>query len=235
MCQILVIGDDETVQSSLQRLFEPEGYSVQIAATVNEGLDLFRTAPPSVLLLDLLLLNSSEPEAFQQIQQLSFPIPLIVLGGASITERIHFLGLGADDFVSKPFSGRELIARVRAAIRRSIGSRSPEVFAFGDIRVDFFKMELSCRGTPVSLTSQEFRVLKFMIQNAGRVISRQELLNDVWGYQNYPVTRTVDNCIMKLRHKLEQEPAFPVHFLTIHGVGYKFVLHEEKNRFNRTQ
>ncbi len=223
MRQILVLGDDETVRSSLQLLFESEGYSVQVAASISQGLELFRATPPSVLLLDLLLLDFSEPQAFHQVQQFAFPTPVIVLGRSSVMERIRFLELGADDYVTKPFSERELLARVRAAIRRSMCAVESDVFAFGDVAVNFCKMELRRRGSLVSLTSREFKVLKFMVQNPGRALSRQELLNEVWGYQNYPTTRTVDNCIMKLRQKLERDPSCPQYFLTVHGVGYRFV------------
>jgi DNA-binding response OmpR family regulator len=226
MLQILVLGNDEAVQSSLQVLFESEGYGVQVAASISEGVELFRADPPNVLLLDLRLLEYSEPEAFHQVQQLAFPTPVIVLGRSSLMERIRFLELGADDYVTKPFSERELLARVRAAIRRSMCTPGPDVFAFGDVTVNFCTMELQRQGNLVSLTSREFNVLKFMLQNAGRAISRQELLNEVWGYQNYPETRTVDNCIMKLRQKLERDPSYPLYFRTVHGVGYKFVVHE---------
>jgi len=226
MRQILVLGDDTTVQSSLQLLFESEGYSVQIAASISQGLELFRATPPSVLLFDLLVLDCSEPQAFHQVQQLAFPTPVIVLGRSSVTERVRFLELGADDYVIKPFSERELLARVRAAIRRSMCTVESDVFAFGDITVSFCKVELRRQGSLVPLTSREFRVLKFMIENRGRVLSRQELLNEVWGYQNYPTTRTVDNCIMKLRQKLERDPSDPRYFQTVHGIGYRFEPHE---------
>jgi DNA-binding response OmpR family regulator len=220
MRQILVLGDDETVRSSLQLLFESEGYSVQVAPSISKGLELFRATPPSVLLLDLL--DYSEPQAFHQVHQLAFPTPVIVLGKSPVTERVRLLELGADDYVTKPFSERELLARVRAAIRRSVCTVELDVFAFGDITVSFYKVELRRHGSLVALTSREFRVLKFMIKNPGRALSRQELLNEVWGYQNYPTTRTVDNCIMKLRQKLETDPSYPQYFRTVHGIGYRF-------------
>ena len=223
MRQILVLGDDESVRSSLQLFFESEGYTVQLAASVSQGLEFFRATPPSVLLFDLLLLDRGAPDSFRQVQQLAFPTPVIVLGRPSIIDRIRFLELGADDYVTKPFSELELLARVRAAIRRSKGAAEWDVFAFGDIEVNFCKIELRRKGVAVSLTPQEFKVLKFMIQNAGRTISRQELLSQAWGYHNYPETRTVDNCIMKLRQKLEGNPSHPRYFRTVHRVGYKFV------------
>jgi len=131
--------------------------------------------------------------------------------------------LGADDYVTKPFSPRELLARVRAALRRTLRPQITERFSFGDVSIDFTKMEILREGRTIALTAQEFKTLKFMAQNAERVITRDELLNEVWGYHNYPSTRTVDNHILKLRQKLEKDPGNPVHFRTVHGVGYKFV------------
>jgi DNA-binding response OmpR family regulator len=138
-------------------------------------------------------------------------------------DKVLLLELGAHDYVTKPFSPRELLARVRTAMRRSSRTPLTETFSFGDVKVDFKKMELWREGNLVQLTSQEFKVLKFMIQNAERVLSREELLNHVWGYRNYPSTRTVDNHILRLRQKVEKDPANPVHFRTVHSAGYKFV------------
>ena len=152
--------------------------------------------------------------------------PVIILSAMTdVVDKVSLLELGADDYVTKPFSPRELLARVRGAIRRS--SRAPasvaEVFTFGEVAVDFTSMRLSREGQAIPATAQEFKILRFMTQNPDRVISREELLNAAWGYQNYPTTRTVDNHMLKLRQKLEKDPANPKHFCTVHGVGYKFV------------
>jgi DNA-binding response OmpR family regulator len=142
---------------------------------------------------------------------------------SDVSDKVLLLELGADDYVTKPFSPRELLARVRAALRRNVRPTIAEQFSFGEIIIDFPKMEIIREGQTIALTAQEFKTLKFMVHNPERVITRDELLNEVWGYHNYPSTRTVDNHILKLRQKLEKDPANPVHFRTVHGVGYKFV------------
>jgi DNA-binding response OmpR family regulator len=160
----------------------------------------------------------------REIKQQAPALPIIVLSATSdVSDKVLLLELGADDYVTKPFSPRELLARVRAALRRSTRSGTGDAVAFDGISVDFTKMEVIREGQSVALTAQEFKTLKFLVQNAERVITRDELLNEVWGYQNYPSTRTVDNHILKLRQKLEKDPANPVHFRTVHGIGYKFV------------
>jgi DNA-binding response OmpR family regulator len=174
--------------------------------------------------LDLRLPAMSGRDVCREIKQLAPALPVIVLSAASdVSDKVLLLELGADDYVTKPFSPRELLARVRAALRRTSRSATAEVNAFDGISVDFIRMEVTRDGQSIGLTAQEFKTLKFLLQNAERVISRDELLNEVWGYQNYPSTRTVDNHILKLRQKLEKDPANPVHFRTVHGVGYKFV------------
>lgn len=224
--RILVIEDDPAVQRALKRLFEAEGFAVDIAGNGAAGLEMFRAAAPSVLVLDLSLPGTPGQDVCREISQAAPSLPIIVLGARTeVMDKVLLLELGAHDYVTKPFSPRELLARVRTAMRRSQSLRTPltEAFTFGDVKVDFTKMELWREGSLVQLTSQEFKVLKFMIQNAERVLSREELLNQVWGYRNYPSTRTVDNHILRLRQKLEKDPANPLHFRTMHSSGYKFV------------
>ena len=224
--RILVIEDDRAVQKALKRLFEAEGFTVDIAGNGATGLEMFRAAAPSILVLDLSLPGTPGQDVCREISQAAPSLPIIILSAKTeVMDKVLLLELGAHDYVTKPFSPRELLARVRTAMRRSQSLRTPltETFKFGDVKVDFTKMELSREGNPVTLTSQEFKVLKFMIQNAERVLSREELLNFVWGYRNYPSTRTVDNHILRLRQKLEKDPANPLHFRTVHSSGYKFV------------
>jgi len=223
--KILIIEDDRAVQKALLRLFEGEGFAVEIAGNGAEGLARFRESPPSVLVLDLSLPGMPGQDVCREISQSAPSLPIIILSARSeVMDKVLLLELGAHDYVTKPFSPRELLARVRTAMRRRATPPPPvERFAFGDVKVDFGKMELLRDGVPVQMTSQEFKVLKFMVQNAGRVLSREELLNQVWGYRNYPTTRTVDNHILRLRQKLEKDSANPQHFRTVHSAGYKFV------------
>jgi len=222
--RILVVEDDRAVQKALQRLFEAEGYAVQISPDGTSALETFRGGAPSAVVLDLRLPGISGRELCHEFKQHSPVVPIIVLSATSdVSDKVLLLELGADDYVTKPFSPRELLARVRAALRRTTRPSVTEKFSFGDIFIDFTKMEIVREGQTIALTAQEFKTLKFMVQNAERVITRDELLNEVWGYNNYPSTRTVDNHILKLRQKLEKDPANPVHFRTVHGVGYKFV------------
>jgi len=179
---------------------------------------------PSALLLDLRLPDISGQELCRKITQVAPSLPIIVLTAkANLVDKVLLLELGACDYVTKPFSPRELLARVRAAVRRSTQGQSEDVFCFDDVTVNFPNVEVMRGGELVSLTAREFQTLKFLIQNQERVISREELLQKVWGYQNYPSTRTVDTHMLHLRHKLEREPANPLHFRTVHSVGYKFI------------
>jgi DNA-binding response OmpR family regulator len=220
MERILVVEDDHAVQKALRRLFETEGFEIEISADGQSALEAFRRAAPAAIVLDLRLPLVSGRDVCREIKQQAPTVPIIVLSAASdVSDKVLLLELGADDYVTKPFSPRELLARVRAAVRTGTG----DVVTFDGISVDFIKMEVNRNGEVVVLTAQEFKTLKFLIQNAERVISRDELLNEVWGYQNYPSTRTVDNHILKLRQKLEKDPTNPTHFRTVHGMGYKFV------------
>jgi len=225
--RILVIEDDRAVQKALRRLFEGEGFAVDVAGNGTEGLQMFQASAPSVLVLDLTLPGTPGQDVCRAISQAAPALPIIILSAkAEVMDKVLLLELGAHDYVTKPFSPRELLARVRTAMRRrAVPATAPvsDAFSFGDVKVDFGKMELHRGGELVPMTSQEFKVLKFMVQNAERVLSRAELLNQVWGYKSYPSTRTVDNHILRLRQKLEKDSANPVHFRTVHSAGYKFV------------
>ncbi len=221
---ILVVEDDPRMQKVLRRLFAEENYSIEVAGDGQTGLDLFKARRPVAVVLDLILPQISGRELCQTMKSIAGDTPVIVLSAITeVVDKVLLLELGADDYVTKPFSPRELMARVQAAIRRRRKPSQPVVYRFSDCELDFQKMTAVRGGTPVVLTSHEFKLLKFFTENAERVLSRELLLNEVWGYNSYPTTRTVDNQILKLRQKLEHDPANPQHLLTIYGAGYKFV------------
>jgi|SRR5581483_10224015 len=221
---ILVIEDDPRMQKVLRRIFTDEHYNVAIAGDGQAGLDLFRSEHPSAVVLDLILPRISGRELCQTFKAISNETPIIVLSAVSeIVDKVLLLELGADDYVTKPFSPRELTARVQAAIRRQRKPPVSNTYRFGDCEIDFRSMTARRAGTPVVLTAHEFKLLRFFTQNVDRVLTREVLLNEVWGYNAYPTTRTVDNQILKLRQKLETDSANPQHLLTIYGAGYKFV------------
>ena len=225
MEKILVIEDDRAIHKALKHLFESEGYSVEVASDGAAGLAATRASVPALVILDLRLPRMPGREVCREIKKEAPALPVIILSAADDeVDKVLLLELGADDYVTKPFSPRELLARARAVLRRSSPKAAAgDRYSFSDVSIDFLKMELTRAGRPVPLTPQEFKILKFFAQNRERVISREELLNEVWGYNCYPSTRTVDNHILKLRQKLEKDPADPVHFVTVHGAGYKFV------------
>ena len=221
--RILVIARNRTLQRTLRRLLSAEGYEVEIVADNLDGLEMPRNRPPSAVFLDLRYLASNKWELCREIAQSTPEIPLVVLSARDdVMDKIALLEIGADDYIVVPFQPRELLARLRSLIRRATGVGHKQIYVFENVAVDFVTMNVRRRGENVQLTAKEFKTLEFMTRHANRVVSRDELLNEVWGYQNYPCTRTVDNHILQLRKKLENNPEKPRHFLTIHGVGYKF-------------
>ena len=224
MQRILLIEDDKRVHKILRLLFESSGFALEIAPDGLAGLDAFRATRPAVVILDLALPKMPGREVFHEIRREAPSQPVIVLSAASEeVDKVLLLELGADDYVTKPFSPKELLARVRTVTRRTGTTALTENYSFGDNLVSFAKMEVTREGKTITLTPHEFKTLKYFTENPERVISRDELLNQVWGYDCYPSTRTVDNHIMRLRQKLEKDPVHPLYFRTIHGAGYKFV------------
>src|ERR1700733_6138807 len=235
---VLVVEDSRAMQRTLQRLFEADGLRVQIASDGIAGLESFRKQTPNVVVLDLKLPRLPGKEVCRAFKAHAAGVPIVVLSANfEVEDKVLLLELGADDYVTKPFSPRELLARVRRAMRRGVpataegaaaaangASAAPahEVLIFGDTKIDFTSMVVTRGGKSLAFTAQEFKLLKYFARCPARVISRQELLNEVWGYENYPTTRTVDNHILRIRQKLEPDPARPRYFLTMHGTGYKF-------------
>ena len=236
MDTVLVVEDSRPMQRTLQRLFESDGLQVQIASDGVVGLECFRRQIPSIVVLDLKLPRLPGKELCRAFKAHAASVPIVVLSAnAEVEDKVLLLELGADDYVTKPFSPKELLARVRRAMRRSGPNPAApgntareeiphEVLAFDRVTIDFTSMEASRAGKRLTLTAQEFKLLKFFAGSPNRVISREKLLNEVWGYENYPTTRTVDNHVLRLRQKLEPDPSNPQYFLTMHGAGYKFTL-----------
>ena len=226
MSRILVVEDDGAILRGLRDNLAAESYEVITAADGAEGYRLSQEQKPDLIVLDLMLPKLSGYEICRKLRDEGNRVPILMLTArGEEADRILGLDLGADDYVTKPFSVRELLARVRALLRRS-EPQSPGLdrLTFGDIVVDFLRFEARRKGQPVDMTRKEFGVLQYLAARTGKVIRREELLEEVWGYENYPTTRTVDNHIATLRAKLEQHPAAPRHLLTVHGVGYKFVV-----------
>lgn len=222
--KILVVEDDLRIQKALHRLFASEGYEVQGVQDGTAGSEAFRRSPPDIIILDLMLPGISGRDLCKSFKEAAPQIPIIVLSAVSeVADKVLLLELGADDYVTKPFSPRELLARVQAAMRRVGRLHANPTSTFGEVSVDFLRMEVTVSGKAAVLTAHEFKLLKYFIDNAERVLTREQLLNDVWGYTFFPSTRTVDNQILRLRQKLEPDPTNPKHFRTIHGAGYKFV------------
>jgi DNA-binding response OmpR family regulator len=226
MGTILIVEDDLRIQKALTRLFTGENYAVRVLEDGSLAEAAAREPGVQAVVLDLMLPKISGREVCRILKEQQPNLPVIILSAVSeVADKVLLLELGADDYMTKPFSPRELLARVQAAIRRCnrMGGAPEKHTGFGDVVVDLACMEVTRSGQPVTLTAQEFKLLRFLLANPLRVISRQELLTDVWGYANYPTTRTVDNQILKLRQKLEPNPAEPRYLRTIHGAGYKFV------------
>jgi DNA-binding response OmpR family regulator len=224
MSRILVIEDDTAILRGLRDNLVAESYEVLSAADGETGLRLIQEEAPDLILLDLMLPKLSGYEICRKLRAEGNHVPILMLTArGEEADRVLGLDLGADDYVTKPFSVRELLARVRALLRRADPARTqPDTLSFGDVGVDFLRFEARKAGDVVEMTPKEFGVLRYLATRASEVIPRHELLKEVWGYKRYPTTRTVDNHVASLRAKLEAEPAAPRHLLTVHGVGYKF-------------
>ncbi len=225
MSTILAIEDDPAILRGLADNLRFESYEVITAADGESGYALAREKRPDLIILDLMLPKLSGYEICRKLRAEGVSTPILMLTArGEEADRILGLDLGADDYVSKPFSIRELLARVRAILRRTQPPATPpDELRFDDVVVNFVSYETVKAGQPLEMTRKEYNILRFLSARPGEVVTRDELLNGVWGYENYPTTRTVDNHIAGLRAKIERDPANPQHLRTVHGVGYKFV------------
>ena len=225
MSLILVIEDDPAILRGLADNLRFESYEVLTAADGESGYRLILEKKPDMIVLDLMLPKLSGYEICRKARAAGIETPILMLTArGEEADRVLGLDLGADDYVAKPFSVRELLARIRAILRRVQPPKAlPDELLFDDVAVDFRSYEARKGGKALELTRKEFQVLRLLAARAGEVVTRDELLNEVWGYENYPTTRTVDNHLAALRAKLERDPADPQYLRTVHGVGYKFV------------
>lgn len=223
--RILVIEDDPALLRGLADNLRCESYEVLTAADGEQGLASVRETRPDLVILDLMLPRLSGYEICRKLREEKISTPILMLTArGEEADRVLGLELGADDYVTKPFSIRELLARVRALLRRTHPALPlPELLEFGKVRIDFRRFEASANGEPIRMTPKEFGLLRLLASRQGEVVRRDELLDEVWGYERFPTTRTVDNHVATLRAKLEPDPANPRHLLTVHGVGYRWV------------
>jgi len=226
MYKILIVEDEEELLRGLGISLSKEGYRILKATRGETGVKLAIKENPDLIILDVMLPGMSGLDVCRELRQKGTDVPIIMLTAKSEEiDRVVGLEIGADDYVTKPFSLRELLARIRVRLRRQPPrvNKGPTQYCFGDVKIDFEKFIAVRKGRPLDLTPREFDILRLLIQCRGEVVTRDRLLDEVWGYKAYPDTRTVDTHILKLRQKLEDDPANPRHILTIYGEGYKFV------------
>src|SRR6266478_2998694 len=223
--RILIVEDEPAMVAGLRDNFEYEGYEVISAADGAEGLARALADNPDLVVLDVMMPRMSGLDVCKQLKakRASLPIIMLTARGQEI-DKVVGLELGADDYVTKPFSIRELMARVKAVLRRaSTPTLAPEIYRFSDVEVNVRANEVRRAGNLIDLSAKEFALLAYFLSNPAETLSRDRLLDAVWGYDNYPNTRTVDTHIVHLRQKLEPNPEEPRFILTVHGSGYKFV------------
>jgi two-component system alkaline phosphatase synthesis response regulator PhoP len=223
--RILVVEDEPDMVLGLKDNFEFEGYEVVTASDGATGLERARSVKPDLVILDIMLPKLSGLEVCKTLRGEGFAAPIIMLTarGQEI-DKVVGLELGADDYVTKPFSIRELLARVRAILRRTEGTRKRLArYRFADVELDFEAYKARRGSEALELSPREFELLRYLIERKGETVTRDQLLEDVWGYESYPSTRTVDTHIAKLRAKIGDSGSEPRYILTIHGVGYKFI------------
>lgn len=226
MTKILVVEDDKALRETLAAALESENFAVIGVADGADGYRIGRTEKIDLIILDYVLPTMNGLEVCKKLRMEGNSTPIIFLTGEKKEELDRILGLemGADDYLLKPFSTRELIARINAILRRISRARpEPEVLSFGEVTINFKKQVVIKGKKEISLTSKEIGLLKLLSEHEGEVVSRETILNEVWGYDNYPTTRTVDTFMHNLRQKIENDPSQPAHLITVPWSGYKFI------------
>jgi len=222
---ILIVEDDESILFGLQDILENEGYRISIASNGIDGLKFASDNAIHLLVLDIMLPGMNGLEICKKIKREKPTLPIVMLTAkSSEMDKISGLDYGADDYITKPFSLSELLARIRAILRRAYPDKTIlKRYSFGDVKIDFIKMEALVNNCEVKFTRKEFAILEYLINRAGEVVHRHDLLNNIWGYEKIPTTRTVDNFILEIRKKIEETPSKPKYIISISGVGYKFI------------
>jgi len=222
MKRILVVEDESAIAFGLQLDLQGEGYEVAIESDGESALQRARKEAFDLILLDVMLPRKDGFEVCRELRRDGSKIPIIMLTAKTQeAEKVLGLEIGADDYVTKPFSPRELRARVKAALRRGAEDEAP-TYRFGDAEVDFARCEMRRAGTPVELTALEFKMLTALIRNTGKVLSRDQLLDLVWGNGTFVTDRVVDNHVVTLRKKIEPNPSEPRYIISVRGLGYRF-------------
>jgi DNA-binding response OmpR family regulator len=224
--RILIIEDDPAIQFGLKENLGFESYDVEISDNAESGYEMISENPPDLIILDVMLPGMNGYELCRKLRGEGVSIPILMLTARGEEfDRVMGLDLGADDYVTKPFSVMEVMARVRALLRRvDSSSELPDTINFGDVVVDFKKYEVKKAQKPVNLARKEYGILRLLASRAGEVVTRDELLDHVWGHNEFPSSRTVDAHVATMRAKLENNPSKPEHLITMHGVGYKLIL-----------
>lgn len=227
MSKILIIEDDASIQMGIKTFLESEGLEVFTAGDGEEGVNSALENRPDLITLDLMLPKMNGYDVCKELRSKGIKTPIIMLT-AKTDELDKILGLeiGADDYMTKPFSIRELHARIRAQLRRlemTTVSDTGDSYEFSDIAIVWKKREVKKSGEIIDMSVKEFQVLKYLVEHAEEVVTREMLLDDVWGYDSFPTTRTVDNYILNLRKKIEDDASKPKHITTVHTLGYKFL------------
>jgi DNA-binding response OmpR family regulator len=224
MRKVLIVEDDQAMAVALRDGFTYEGYSVHVARDGAAGLRMAEERSHDLVILDVMLPRMSGLDVCRQLRSAGNDTPIIMLTarGQEI-DKVLGLKTGADDYVTKPFSFLELMARVEAVLRRtSKSTEAAEAVSFGDVEMNFKTFEAKKGGRALELSPREFKMMKYFVEHRGEVVTRDQLLDHVWGYEGLPLTRTVDMHIAKLRQKIEDTPSDPHHVITVHRVGYKF-------------
>ena len=223
MQTVLVIDDDASLRDTIGLMLETEGFRPVLAEDGTAGLKQALALKPDLILVDLRMPGLSGIEVCKQVRAAGMKTPLMVLSAiGDEMDKVLLLEIGADDYVVKPFGTRELLARVRALLRRS-SSEETKVVAFCGVEVDLTRRVVMRNGEEIKMTRAEYNLLTYFLQNPDRALTRDMILNSVWGYESFPNTRTVDAHVVRLRQKLETDGLGKQHFLTVHGVGYRFI------------